>query len=168
MPWVDVAGYEPFYEVNNEGLIRSKRTGKIRKPIANPKNGYLMMFLCGVGKKKCVYVHRIVAKAFCSNPNGYTFVNHKDENKQNNSSTNLEWCTKQYNNVYGSKLERYYKPIVQIDPKTGEETEWKSCVFPEKAGIANRKNISACCRGLRKTTGGYQWKYKENENGCKA
>ena len=163
MDWVDVEGYEQFYEVNREGMIRSKRTGKIRKPIPNKSNGYLMMFLCGKNFKKCVYVHRIVAKAFCPNPNNYGFINHKDENKHNNNSSNLEWCTKRYNNIYGKKLNRYYKASVQINPKTGEETEWKSCVFPERAGIANRKNISACCRGLRKTTGGYIWKYKEEK-----
>lgn len=43
---------------------------------------------------------------------------------------------------------------------TGKETRWKSCVFPEKAGISNRKNISACCRGLRKHAGGYEWRYE--------
>ena len=161
MQWVDVVGYEPFYQVNENGDILSKRTGKIRKPIPNKQNGYLMMFLCGDRKKRCEYVHRIVAKAFCPNPKLYDYVNHKDENKHNNKSSNLEWCTKQYNNVYGGKLKRYYKPIIQVDPFTGKETEWESCVFPERAGITNHKNISACCRGLRKTAGGYQWKYKE-------
>lgn len=159
--WIDVIGYEMFYEVNENGEIRSKRTGKIRKPILNPQNGYMMMFLCGEGFKKCEYVHRIVANAFCPNPNGFNFVNHKDENKLNNRSENLEWCTKQYNNTYGTKLNRYYKPIIQIDLNTGKQTMWESCCFPEKAGISNRKNISACCRGLRKTAGGYSWKYKE-------
>ena len=36
---------------------------------------------------------------------GYT-KNHKDENKLNNNVDNLEWCTKAYNNSYGTKAKR--------------------------------------------------------------
>lgn len=46
----------------------------------------------------------MVAKAFIPNPNNYTEVNHKDEDKTNNNYLNLEWCTHRYNNTYGSKL----------------------------------------------------------------
>lgn len=42
----------------------------------------------------------MVARAFVDNPEGLTIVNHKDENKLNNSANNLEWCTSYYNNTY--------------------------------------------------------------------
>ena len=158
LEWRDVPGFEKYYMVSSTGLVYSKRSGKLRKLVANPQTGYLTVVLCG-DCKKTLTVHRIVAEAFLEKPIGCDFVNHKDENKHNNDLTNLEWCTKQYNNVYGSKLECYYRPIIQIDPQTGEETQWKSCIFPEKAGIANHKNISACCRGLRNKAGGYEWRY---------
>ena len=51
-------------------------------------------------------VHRIVAEAFISSPNGYPQVNHKDENKLNNRVDNLEWCTARYNCLYGTHVER--------------------------------------------------------------
>ena len=33
-------------------------------------------------------------------------MNHIDENPKNNSADNLEWCTVQYNNTYGSAPEK--------------------------------------------------------------
>ena len=40
------------------------------------------------------FVHRLVAKCFCPNPNGHNEVNHIDGNKLNNSADNLEWCSR--------------------------------------------------------------------------
>lgn len=38
-------------------------------------------------------LHRIVAMAFIPNPNGLPFINHKNCNKTDNRSDNLEWIT---------------------------------------------------------------------------
>ena len=157
--WRDVAGYEKYYAVSNTGKILSKRSGKLRKQVANKVNGYLYVVLSGDAKTCTLSVHRIVATAFVDNPDNLQNVNHKDENKHNNNASNLEFCTKRYNNLYGGKIAKCYKPVIQIDPETGKETLWESCVFPERAGIANKKNISACCRGLRNHAGGYEWRY---------
>ncbi len=47
-----------------------------------------------------------MARAFIDNQSGYTQINHKDENKENNDVSNLEWCTTAYNNSYGTRLSR--------------------------------------------------------------
>jgi len=54
------------------------------------------------------YVHRLVAEAFVHNPDPTHFleVNHKDENQENNRYDNLEWCDRQYNVTYGTRIQR--------------------------------------------------------------
>ena len=39
--------------------------------------------------------------------------------------------------------------------------EWKSSVEVEKALHINRRHITRCARGQRKSAGGFIWKYKE-------
>jgi hypothetical protein len=46
------------------------------------------------------HVHRLIAKYFCENSEEKKIVNHKDGNKLNNNSKNLEWCTTQENIVH--------------------------------------------------------------------
>ena len=159
--WKPVVGFEEFYLVNTSGYVFSRITGKIRRPVLNKKTGYNTLVLCGDHIKKTKCVHRIVAEAFIENPNGFGFVNHKDENKLNNDVSNLEWCSKAYNNTYNGKTQRCCKKVIQTDPETGIETLWQSAKKASEAGIAHYKNISACCRGLRKSAGGFEWRFAE-------
>lgn len=88
------------YEVSNLGRVR--HNGRVLKASCNPK-GYMVVRL---GRKVCCTVHRLVAECFVPNPDGLPQVNHKDENKQNNAASNLEWCTCKYNINYGTALQR--------------------------------------------------------------
>ncbi|GAA0907695.1 hypothetical protein GCM10009552_15970 [Rothia nasimurium] len=49
-------------------------------------------------------MHRLVAAAFCSNPFSYDEVNHRDADKWNNASENLEWCSRAQNQVHAAAL----------------------------------------------------------------
>ena len=116
-----VAGYEGYYEVDQFGRVFSldrivtvEDNGRIYdKPIkgrqmkqAAHSKGYKTVALTKDGKTTLYYVHRIVAEAFIPNPDNLPMVNHKDEDKTNNFVNNLEWCTCEYNNNYGTGIER--------------------------------------------------------------
>ena len=116
--WRDVVGLEQYYQVSNKGRVRSKDRkskankngervykGKIINGIKN-KQGYVRMVLKVRPKSIAVFLHRLVAQAFLPNEDNLPFVNHKDENPLNNCSDNLEWCTQEYNNTYGTAIQR--------------------------------------------------------------
>lgn len=113
--WRDIEGFEGRYQVSNLGRVRSfarksYKTPKILKD-THDTDGYCMVNLCDAKhgtKNKISKVHRLVAKAFIDNPNGFPEVNHIDENKSNNRADNLEWCTTQYNLTYGNRLNCTY------------------------------------------------------------
>lgn len=66
------------------------------------KFGYMTVALCEDGVMTRHKVHRLVALAYVPNPENKPQVNHKDEVKDHNHYTNLEWMTNQENKEYSS------------------------------------------------------------------
>lgn len=108
--WKDISGYDGAYQVSNLGNVRSvdrinARGAKIKGVVLtrrkNITSDYYQVALSKNGKHKLVYVHRLVALAFVPNEFGLPIINHKDEDKWNNSYDNLEWCDYRYNLTYG-------------------------------------------------------------------
>ncbi len=91
--WVDVKGFEDKYQVNENGIVRNKISGKVLKNTPDNYNGYSHCNLYYNSKSNIKLVHRLVAEAFIPNPEGKSQVHHKDGNKLNNSVDNLEWVT---------------------------------------------------------------------------
>ena len=173
--WKDVVGYEGLYEVSNRGNVRSierissqgrKIGGIILKPAYN-NGGYLLVSLCKNGKVKSKYIHRLVLEAFVENPNNLPEVNHKDENKANNELSNLEWCTREYNNNHGSRNERVAqaqsKKVRAVNIKTGEVIRFKSTMEARRKGYT-QGCVAAACRGDYyggNLYRGHRWSYEE-------
>ena len=115
--WKPVVGLEDRYEVSNTGRCRRKeryitdRNGKIKhiklhemRPV---KDEYVEFVLKHNDSKQHLHTaHRMVAEAFIPNPDNLPCVNHKDEDKYNNSVDNLEWCTYSYNASYKGNARR--------------------------------------------------------------
>lgn len=178
--WKDIRGYENLYQSSTFGRARSLDNyrkgrngslrfckGKILKP-STDKDGYLLVGLCKNGKQKTYKVHRLVAEAFIPNPNNLPQVNHKDENKQNNFVSNLEWCSAKYNSNYGTAIQRSSekkingkksKTVLQYTLDGQFVREWKSTAEAGRNGY-NHGAVAACCRGKLKKYKDSIWKYK--------
>lgn len=168
--WKDIKGYEGLYQISNRGRVKSLGNNKTRKEkilsLKPGNNGYIRVYLCRKREKtKPFLVHRLVAQAFLPNPDNLPVVNHKDENKLNNNVENLEWCTYQYNNTYGTKIEkarkkRKGKKILCVE--TNEIFNGSKDVIDKMFnGKGHRSTISACCLGKRKSAFKYHFKYIE-------
>ena len=154
--WKAIAGFEGLYEVSNLGRVKSLKFGqeKILKPWEDTY-GYLLVSLSKDGHRKTLKVHRLVAKAFIQNPNNLGTVNHKDEVKTNNVASNLEWMSRADNKRYSAN-----KSVQMFDKSTGEllATFPSLCEADRVTGI-NKGNISQCCNGKYKSSGGFLWQY---------
>ncbi len=123
-----IVGYEGYYEISNKGNVKSldrlnnrgfKSKGKILKLSFSNHQGYVRIDLVKNRKRMQYSVHRLVAKAFISNPLNLPEVNHLDLNKRNNSVENLEWSNRLDNVRHGiinGKPRNY-------NPQRGEEKE---------------------------------------------
>lgn len=175
--WKDIPGYVGLYQVSSKGNIMSlnyNHTGVSRQRVPRVgKGGYLYVILHKNGESKTIKVHRLVAIAFIPNPNNLPQVNHKDENKLNNSVENLEWCDSSYNNKYGSRprkvLDAYKKngsckaerPVVKIERLSGMIIEeYISISEAARCCGVSRESLRDCVLGRQKTCVGYFWKYK--------
>lgn len=99
--------YEGLYSATDDGQIYSERSKKFLKPRLD-KGGYQQVNLHKNGVQKTYKVHRLIAMTFLKNPDNLPCVNHKDENRINNCIDNLEFCTHEYNNQYGSHSRAVY------------------------------------------------------------
>ncbi len=183
--WKDIKGYKGSYQISNLGRVKSlPRTilhknghkvpycGTILTPAKSA--GYWAVALTLHNKKKTHKVHRLLAEAFIPNPENKPTVNHKNGIKTDNNILNIEWATYSENNhhAYDNGLKHgafngvmgadhpLSMPVLQFTldgtfiAEYAGQTEAMRCT-----GISQSK-ISTVCNNIRKTAGGFIWKFK--------
>ncbi|EJG0117201.1 NUMOD4 domain-containing protein [Staphylococcus pseudintermedius] len=181
--WKDVVGYEEYYQVSNEGRVRSLdrytnngngcfvRKGRVLKQGVN-RTGYNFVMLTNAnGEAKNCKVHRLVAITFIENPFNKKTVNHKDGNKTNNHIDNLEWATYSENmqHAIDTGLKPKYlngqegKKVAKLTLENDIVEIYNSLKEAAERNSINSKTISKVCTGYKnyKTAHGFKWKYIE-------
>lgn len=179
--WRDIPGFEGEYQVSTMGNVRTiehlvpwrgrlyhVKSKLIKKQIGT--KGYIIVRVHKNGVGKTLKVHKLIKNTFHGpNPKDKPEINHIDENKDNNSISNLEFCDSDYNNNYGTRNERIketlrkqLKPINQYDINHNFIKRWESSIdIQETLGIKSHL-ITRCCRGVGKTVHGFVWKYVDD------
>ena len=165
-----------FYEVSNMGNVRNYVSKRILSQRKNNR-GYFVVDMYLNKKRKSCLVHRLVAKAFLECSLEKIDVNHIDENKANNSSENLEWCTHK-ENVYKwcknnsekvgrkdfsqtEKYRKHNKKVIMFDDKNNILNVFNGISEVKKFLKRDTSCVVQCCDGKRKTAYGYKWKFAE-------
>ncbi len=181
--WKDIKGYNGKYQISNMGNVRSFSKWKKGEHLKGGKCGnpgpYMYVNLVGSGRKdvKTFYIHRLVAKYFVDNPNGYNEVNHIDGNTLNNRFDNLEWCVHSYNMKHAfdnnlishdfekGKKNKNSKPVIQKTKDGKIIKEWESVNQIQRETQYLASSIFCCCNHRKhyKTAYGYVWEYVNGE-----
>jgi len=152
--WKEIDGYNGIYFVSNLGNVKSithyltgrngsgKQNGRVLKQTKCYK-GYLRVSLSLDKKKFTTGAHRLVAKAFVSNPLNLPQVNHKDGIKTNNYPDNLEWCTNKENQIHAVKTGL-------INPNKGEKHHNSKLTNKQIINIRQLHKIGFTCKELAK------------------
>ena len=172
----DILWYEGLYQVSDNGNVMGVKKGRVLKPGAHTK-GYSRVYLHKEGVQNNYYVHRLVAIAFIDNPDSKEQVNHIDWVRNNNSISNLEWCTAKENirhsrdvlgNMIGEKHPNYgkfwvehnsSKTVIQLT-REGKEVNrfWSTREAHRETGV-HQGDICQVCLWKQKTAGGFVWNY---------
>lgn len=176
--WKDVEGFIGLYKISSKGRLKSLGNGKstnmsngqerIIKP-SRKNNGYLEIKMFKDGQRHYKHLHRLVAEHFIMNDQNKPQVNHKDGDKTNNKSSNLEWVTPSENQIHAIKLgltnhksgsdNALSKPIAQYSLDGQLIRTWESINQVKRELGYNSVGIIGCCKKKRKHKTAYKFKW---------
>jgi hypothetical protein len=171
MHWIELKSF-PKYEINPLGFIRKKSNKRILKNEINPSGYCVVSLYYNTKNRKRKLVSRLIAETFLVKPEGKDFVNHIDGIKTHNEVTNLEWVNHSENILHALRTgllkpcqcDHFKTAVNQYDLSGNLINSYDSITEAEKATGARNSNISKVCAGERKSSGGFIWKYKTENN----
>lgn len=111
--------YKNLYTDFEGNIYRHTKHGMKRVPTFVNNAGYeLVQFKKDNGKYTATTVQRVVASAWLPNPQHLSDVDHKDDDKLNNTVSNLQWLSHKDNLM---KSHRTYSLAGQGSPVTGRK-----------------------------------------------
>ena len=176
--WVPIQDYEGLYMVSNKSRIRSctRRVfthNNTRAKLLNSqiikkgkRKGYLCINLWKNNKVETINTHRLIAIHFIQNPFNLKIVEHKDDNKLNDSIDNLKWSTTSNNvtNGHYRSSKHLIKPVIQYDLQGNFIAEFDSISNAARAITDNLNSGKSCinkvCKNITSSYLGYKYKYK--------
>lgn len=155
--WEDIKGYEGLYQVSNLGRVKSlnynhtNRERILKQRFCGKNKNYLSVALYRDNKRKDHRVHRLVALTFLGH--SPLTVNHKNEITTDNGICNLEYLTNKDNMRY-SRCKRINQYTIHgVFVKT-----WDSIADAQTE--LHISHISDVARNIRKSAGGFIWRYE--------
>ena len=153
-----IPNYSNYEIYPNEGKIFSLKSKRFIG--SKDKDGYYRCSLCADdGTVWNSQLHRVIWTAVNGTIPSDMQVNHIDENKENNSISNLNLMTPKENINYGTRNERMAKSnSKQVGAfKDGELImTFPNAIEAKKNGFTG-SHICNCCNGIRKSHKGFQW-----------
>ncbi len=120
--WKTIKDY-PNYEISICGQVRNINTKKVLKQCISG-DGYYFVNLCKNGKSISTKIHRIMGRHFIPKlDDKSTYIDHKNNNKLDNTISNLRWCTQQQNSFNSSLNKRNTSGSKGI---TWENKKWRA------------------------------------------
>ena len=132
MKHLPIDGYEGLYEISEDGMVLSVKRNKYLVNVLADR--YFVVLLYKNNKRKMYYVHRLVAAAFCKKAKGKDQVNHKDLNRLNNNSNNLEWVNAIENISHYRESDKFVKPIITEEARLRMSKKLMKKVFCKITG----------------------------------
>jgi len=81
-----------FYFITEDGLIYSNKFGDFRpKKLTKHDSGFYFVTFQKNRRQSTKKLHRLLAETFIPNPDNKRYVQHIDNNKDNNNLNNLIW-----------------------------------------------------------------------------
>ena len=174
--WKEIADFEGLYLISSFGRVKSIINNKILTPCIVRANG-LVVGLMKNGKVEKKQVSRLVAAAFIPNPDNKPCVDHIDGVRFHNFVDNLRWVTTKENCNNPITKSRLNKKIGEymvgrlggLHQRAKQIAMYSICGDLIKTFLSvkdaqretglNDSNIVKCCKGIKKTCGGYIWAY---------